>query len=304
MVVKSAGQVFQEVYALELGSLLNTLFDGDKHVYFPKVVVVARESDAYFHIITSLNILEPKRTGGLGIDANKINRLSLQNHIELMEFVEGTTFRYLTLEEAHMVFEIPTTFHKLGSLLAFDILINNYDRVPLPLWSNEGNPKNLLILVKGEASPSSPTSIHQLTAIDQCVTGITNESLLQVYQNKVKDFVITSYQNSTYHLESVRKWIQTNTGYSLLAQHLTSLNNALKKSFFSLAQVGLSDDAFESSVRRLLHTVETNTKQAMGEMDKDLSGIFSVNMFMNREFIFLTWKTIREVVIQQQNLLS
>lgn len=46
----------------------------------------------------------------------------------MMEFVVGTTFRYLTMEQAHATFTKPITFDKLASIIVFDVLLNNYDR--------------------------------------------------------------------------------------------------------------------------------------------------------------------------------
>jgi len=60
--------------------------------------------------------------------------------IMLMEYVVGDVLMGLThpeyLEDKKCAFEI-------GQLLAFDLLINNYDRLPL-VWTNTGNSGNIL----------------------------------------------------------------------------------------------------------------------------------------------------------------
>lgn len=102
----------------------------------------------------------------------------------------GTTFRYLSMEQAHAAFTHPATLDKLASIVVFDIILNNYDRgkvvrgcsqllVPIPVWSNDGNPKNVLVHFDVE------TENHQLIAIDQCVTAINDETGLKAYCNKV-----------------------------------------------------------------------------------------------------------------------
>lgn len=45
-----------------------------------------------------------------------------------MEFVLGTTFRYLSMDQAHIAFTNTSTFAKLASIIVFDIILNNYDR--------------------------------------------------------------------------------------------------------------------------------------------------------------------------------
>jgi hypothetical protein len=49
------------------------------------------------------------------------------SHIEIVEYIRGITFREA---EPHgkKVFEDPLTFQKLGSVIVFDILLNNWDR--------------------------------------------------------------------------------------------------------------------------------------------------------------------------------
>mmetsp|Transcript_12534 Transcript_12534/g.19185 ORF Transcript_12534/g.19185 Transcript_12534/m.19185 type:complete len:448 (+) Transcript_12534:420-1763(+) len=83
----------------------------------------------------------------------------------------------------------------LGAMMAMDMLLNNWDRLPL-LWSNSGNPANTLLLHPSSyflpspsSSPSSSPlmslSSPRLGVIDQTPTVIGGEKERQRYFDKV-----------------------------------------------------------------------------------------------------------------------
>jgi hypothetical protein len=68
--------------------------------------------------------------------------------------------------------------HQLGQLLAFDILINNTDRMPASgIWANEGNARNVLFGFSSRVSSTGQAAggVGQawgVFAIDQAVISI------------------------------------------------------------------------------------------------------------------------------------
>jgi len=60
--------------------------------------------------------------------------------IMLMEYVSGSVLMGLSHEE---YLSSDVCCQEIGELLAFDLLINNYDRLPL-VWNNTGNSGNII----------------------------------------------------------------------------------------------------------------------------------------------------------------
>jgi hypothetical protein len=97
----------------------------------------------------------------------------------VMDFVRGQplecNYRLPALLESHASKDLFVS--SFGSMMAFDILINNSDRVPI-IHSNEGNASNILITEEGACIP-----------IDTCLTSIhpmTSSRLLERYLQKLE----------------------------------------------------------------------------------------------------------------------
>jgi len=247
-----------------------------------------------FHaIINSLNCLEPRHSGELGLDLPKILRLSQQNHIEIVEYIRGITFREAELQGKE-IFENPLTLQKLGSVIVFDILINNWDRVPLQsLWKNEGNPKNIMIELA--------TDIHVVTAIDQCITFITEESLLHAYKAKVISVISSILSGDVSQLEYIKFWILYACNYEIGCYHFKLINEGMKSAILSLAMLEKDEENFLLYIKEVFSSVEKETETEMGQLSENLLGSFKVNMFCNREFLEFIWNTIRTTVLEYTN---
>ena len=63
----------------------------------------------------------------------------------VLEFAAG---HVLMGTEGHDALQAPApkVMHQLGRICAMDVLINNLDRIPLPVWQNEGNLGNVIVL--------------------------------------------------------------------------------------------------------------------------------------------------------------
>merc|ERR1712151_577683 len=87
-----------------------------------------------------------------------------------------------------------------GRFMAFDILINNFDRLPLT-WSNEGNLGNIML---GSSSCA-------VVGIDQCVNPIKHPAGLSTYLRRVQQVVKTLRKGSVAPLEVVGTAVYNNT---------------------------------------------------------------------------------------------
>ena len=64
---------------------------------------------------------------------------------------------------------------QLGRLMAFDMLINNFNRLPLA-WSNDGNLGNVML----------SSRLGPVVGIDQCVNPIRHTAGLSIYMQRVR----------------------------------------------------------------------------------------------------------------------
>lgn len=98
--------------------------------------------------------------------------------VGVLEYVQGHPLMGL---EGNSVMRAPSPalLSALGHLCAFDVLINNLDRVPLPLWQNEGNLGNVMVTCTGAS----------LVGIDQQINLIVEGPGLEMYLEKVRKLV-------------------------------------------------------------------------------------------------------------------
>lgn len=73
---------------------------------------------------------------------------------------------------------------ELGRCMALDMMLNNFDRVPL-VWTHAGNATNLLIEFR-EGDGKEGVEVLAVRPIDQAYTVIENETMRGEYINKVK----------------------------------------------------------------------------------------------------------------------
>lgn len=99
----------------------------------------------------------------------------------VLEFVRGHT---LMGEEGHhvMLEAAEGLLTSLGRLCALDVLINNFDRIPLPVWQNDGNLSNVMVVNGGTAA----------VGIDQQVNFILQGIGRDGYLDKVSRLVAAS----------------------------------------------------------------------------------------------------------------
>jgi len=125
-----------------------------------------------------------------------------------MEFADGCVMMGLP---AHQLLcgkdafsDLPRLWHALGRLAAFDILINNFDRLPL-VWSNDGNLGNVMLGSRGGA----------VVGIDQAVHPINHVEGLENYKERVRKLVIALRGESDACLKGVQDAVFNNTAATL-----------------------------------------------------------------------------------------
>merc|ERR1719271_1086956 len=96
--------------------------------------------------------------------------------------------------------------------MAFDLLINNFDRLPLA-WSNDGNLGNVMLCsVSGE-----------VVGIDQSVQPITNADGLSKYDSRVKKVCEDVRSGTAVPFKGVKQAIYNNTGIEPSADEIDLL---------------------------------------------------------------------------------
>lgn len=206
-VVKEGGAKLDvEVFSNLLGAALATLFQSEAGSWrvLPIRVIMAR-TPLSKDLVRSMSVLSKDDEIMVG------QRLAKCEAVMLMEFVKATA-----LEEAK---PSPESLFALGSGIVFDMLINNWDRIPvLPLWNNTGNPGNVLFPEGGG-----------VTLIDQCVTVIGHADNKAKYLDSAKRLCrdalgfskdtsedrVTRFPVFMTALQSVRAWLLARGGYDI-----------------------------------------------------------------------------------------
>lgn len=215
LVVKEAPSPVSTLFANSLGSgMCNQLFLLDEALEtfpvrwgVPSTRLLARENPNFAHIIDGLSKLENVRNSGQGCDIPRIQRLSLCRYILLIEFVPGKTLYNMHPDRTKLILD-ERVLSTIGSTLLFDMLINNFDRVP-SIWNNEGNAANLIFQTSEDNDGGECCS--GISLIDQTVTSISHEEQRQKYMEKVYAFVSGAVKGELAVAEPLQGFFLTNT---------------------------------------------------------------------------------------------
>merc|ERR1719161_998271 len=110
-------------------------------------------------------------TGSTG-SGNQLNH----EFVGILEFVPG--FGLMGIEAQRILSNPnPQLLTGLGQICALDVVLNNMDRMPLPLWQNDGNLSNIMI------------SADTLVGIDQQANAIVEGPGLDQYLKKLRDLI-------------------------------------------------------------------------------------------------------------------
>mmetsp|Transcript_97029 Transcript_97029/g.274168 ORF Transcript_97029/g.274168 Transcript_97029/m.274168 type:complete len:539 (+) Transcript_97029:86-1702(+) len=145
-------------------------------------------------------------SSGEEMHAMKIMR---SRHLSVMEFVDG--FSMMGMDAHKHLQELQrsgaaSVWQDLGRLMALDMLINNFDRLPLA-WGNDGNLGNVLL----------GSSLGPVVGIDQCVAPITHAEGLRKYTLRVREAVVEARDGEAKAFAAVKEAVYNNTAVELTA---------------------------------------------------------------------------------------
>lgn len=119
----------------------------------------------------------------------------------------------------------------LGRLIGFDLLLNNFDRLPLA-WNNEGNLGNVML---------SSTS-NMVVGIDQSAQPITNDMGLSNYTARVGRACLEARDGMGESFQAVKQAIFNNTAIELSSEDVNHLRQGCLDFLQEVAQLTSSGD--------------------------------------------------------------
>lgn len=147
-------------------------------------------------------------------------------YLGVLEYVPGHP---LVGEEAHQVLTTPNPalLRDLGRLCAMDVLLNNMDRVPLPVWSNEGNLGNVMVAAHG----------GNIIGIDQQVNPIKAGPGFKLYMDKVENLFqsLAPGGDPSAVIVTLDKALQTNCGAPLTEGHAPHVLEGMRECLEAIA---------------------------------------------------------------------
>lgn len=184
--------------------------------------------------------------------ARKVSRAPI---LSSMEFIKGYVMvglpahqRLLSgkvseVDRTSKVNEVDRTsiWYGLGRLSAFDLLINNFDRLPLA-WSNEGNLGNIML----------GSSDCAVVGIDQAVHTIHHADGLRNYQERVKRVVTALRSDSDEGLKGVKEAVYNNTAVIMATKEVTAFKSGALDFLHSVVRSKDFDATLEGAIKSTL----------------------------------------------------
>eukprot|EP01118_Nematostelium_gracile_P017782 TRINITY_DN7707_c0_g1_i1.p1 TRINITY_DN7707_c0_g1~~TRINITY_DN7707_c0_g1_i1.p1 ORF type:complete len:244 (-),score=63.56 TRINITY_DN7707_c0_g1_i1:158-889(-) len=187
-VVKGSSTLAQQAFAMLLAQKLK--------LRIPTFRIISYENQEWKDL--KRNIIKLAKEDGIGVNAEiELNRPVFM----IMEFVKGKDLAHIKSRE-----ELDEgSLREIGKFIAFDIFVNNWDRLPV-IWDNEGNLSNMLI------SDSTVIGIDEnITCIHPTVNKIGFEKYLQKCTDLLNVLKEKPNEEST-QLKSVRDSFMMMTG--------------------------------------------------------------------------------------------
>jgi len=165
-------------------------------------------------------------------------------------------------------------WRELGRLMAFDVIINNFDRIPL-VWSNEGNLANIML-----SGSMDETSSLTVVGIDQKVSPILHQAGLAAYLDKVRAMVRRLQSSSWEDFESVKVAVYSNTAVELGESQLVLVREGLLGFFREVSDL-LATNQLEA--RLCSCTTKTWDKEVQHQQNAAVSMVLSVVEVLHAE---------------------
>jgi hypothetical protein len=133
--------------------------------------------------------------------------------------------------------------HGLGRLMGYDLLINNFDRLPLA-WNNEGNLGNVML----------SSCSKGVVGIDQSTHAITHPDGLSKYIARIRAVCLEASGGQGQAFQNVKQAIYNNTAIDLSASEIADLKEGCSEILHEIAAAvssGKMDQVLDESQRSI-----------------------------------------------------
>ena len=179
--------------------------------------------------------------------------------LSVMEYVNGQAFPACAMTHLAGPHKRRLLF-SIGRMILLDVVVNNFDRLPL-CWSNDGNPDNIMVcLVDG-----LPTAV----AIDHTLTCIKHEEGCARYMTAVKDAFDELYAKdfSGPCFSRVRASIQTFTGCEIGDDGCRMILDGIKDASTALRELCTREPDWAATILRETEAVVGSAAPYVGVAD-------------------------------------
>lgn len=132
--------------------------------------------------------------------------------------------------------------YEMGLVVLLDIVVNNFDRLPL-VWSNEGNPDNIII--------SPGFEYPELWAIDHTLTCIKNaeghQRYLDTIEAAMKELAADNYAGKS--MSRVRESLLMCTGVELTRDDCDDICDGIRAGCVTLRELNETSPGWSTSIR-------------------------------------------------------
>jgi len=141
--------------------------------------------------------------------------------VAVLEFVPGHTLVGLDAQVSLKGETAEQIYASLGRICAGDALLNNMDRIPLPLWTNDGNLGNVMVSKAGEVK-----------AIDQQINLIMEGPGLDNYMKRLKEQMLDAKSGAkSKTAAALTKALMENTGTEPTEAQLLTFTQEMGRTF-------------------------------------------------------------------------
>jgi hypothetical protein len=177
-----------------------------------------------------------------------------------VEYVDGVPMMGLA---AHELIKSKASndalWQQLGRLMAFDMLINNFDRLPLA-WSNDGNLGNVMIHRNGDA----------LIGIDQAINPILNAQGLERYLQRLADVTWKMRTDVKSALASVKTAIWNNVAVELSERQMEAIQQgclSFAQAMKTMLESGTFHDHLQAVAAEVVEVFQQQRELFLGDPD-------------------------------------
>eukprot|EP00929_Paragymnodinium_shiwhaense_P029208 TRINITY_DN16797_c0_g1_i1.p1 TRINITY_DN16797_c0_g1~~TRINITY_DN16797_c0_g1_i1.p1 ORF type:complete len:534 (-),score=107.38 TRINITY_DN16797_c0_g1_i1:273-1874(-) len=195
-------------------------------------------------------------------DAPQVAKTVGSPFLSVIEFVDGCVMMgmpaHLLLRGEKPLENLQAAWGDLGRLCGFDLLINNYDRLPLA-WNNEGNLGNVML---GASSGA-------VVGIDQAVHPIVHAAGLQTYRQRVQRVASDLRDGNKACCRGVQEAIFNNTAAELSPEEIAAFCGGCLEFLQGIAAVPNFKAVLDEVVEEVLQTIRASSYFQSGATSRE-----------------------------------